>query len=188
MVGRPNAIRDIASSTGFRGNPNYREAEVAPERNLSTIDNSTPGAPNVNTSVDCYVSGEYVGKGGKTLAVRQRYTIFVSYSKATQAQTLGQVRSEITKHFQSKYGSSFNVTHVDVDARAMPIPAGHAVGQMFGNTDAGPGQIAPAEFYWGSGTFRAMTKFEKLRYDIGTQSEIKDANVKSLRERYKYGK
>jgi hypothetical protein len=145
---------------------------------------STPGAPNVHTSVDCYVSGEYVGKNGKVLAVRQRYTIFVSYSRATQPQALGQVRNEIMKHFQSKYGSSFNVTNVDVDARGMPIPASNAMGQMFGNTDAGPGQIAPAEFYWGSGMFRAMTRFERLRYDIGTTKEIAKVNIKSLKERY----
>jgi hypothetical protein len=183
-----NAIRDIASTSGFHGGSNFRQAEPAPERNLSSIDNSTPGAPNVNTSVDCYVSGEYPGKNGKTLAVRQRYTIFVSYSRQTQAQTLNDVRGEILKHFQSKYGSSFNVTDIDVNARGMPIPMANAVGQMFGNTDAEPGMIAPAEFYWGSGTFRNMTRFERARFDISTQRKIADINVKSIKERYKYGK
>ena len=116
----PSQIQELANTVGFRGTPNNRIAEPSQIQTLPVIDNAVPTQSNIRTSVDCYVSGQYVTRNGKVTEVTQRYTIFVAYSKATQMQTMQQIRDRITSDFQAKYGKTFNVTNVYIPT--IPVP------------------------------------------------------------------
>jgi hypothetical protein len=174
MAGQ-NPIRELGSTVGFRGPMAHRTAEPGVNTSLPVIDNTDQSAPNVRTSVDCYVSGQYLGRRGNTIEVVQRYTVFVSYSRNTQKATMDQLRDRITNDFSSRYGSQFNVSGMQIPG--LPIPDIHTPG-------VNPGEVAPVEFYWGSKTYREMTRTTRLRYDIGTQGKIRDLNVGSLKKRY----
>jgi hypothetical protein len=168
-------IRQLANEVGFKGTPNHRIAEPSSVRTLPVIDNSVPTQSNVRTSVDCYVSGQYVQKNGKVTEVTQRYTIFVAYSNQTQMQTMQQVRDRIISDFEAKYGKTFNVTNTFVPG--LPVPQKDLPG-------TGAGGVAPLEMYRGSDMFREMTRHERARYDIGTQKKQATVNIGNIKTRY----
>jgi hypothetical protein len=174
-------IQELAKTTGFRGPANHKFAEPGGIRTLPIIDNSVPTRSNIRTSVDCYVSGQYLQKNGNVIEVTQRYTIFVSYSHDTQMQTMSQVRERIIQDFESRYGKEFNVTTVFVPDLPVPPPKLPGVGA---------GEIAPLEMYRGSDLFKQITAYEKLRYDVGTENVKSRINIDSLRDRYRnrYGR
>lgn len=170
------SIREIASSVGFRGTPNQKVAEPSIDRSQPVIDNSDPTSPNLRTSIDCYVTGQYVGPKGKVLEVHQRYTLYVSYSKRTHAQTMAQARDRILADFQSKYGRNFNVANVYVPP--LVVPQADAV--------VSKGSVEDVGFYYGTGLFRGMTKTERYSYDVTTERSKYSTNVKSVKGRYGY--
>lgn len=165
-----NAITDLAKQGVLRGTQQHRIAEPRDISTLAPVDNSTHGRHHVTTSIDCYVAGQYIQKGGKTIDVHQRYTIFVRYSASTQEETLRQVRDLITKDFQVRYGGTFNITNVFVPL--LPVP-----------TQEIP-KSAPLEYYEGSRIFRSMTRTERARYEIGTQKVQSRLNIESIKKRY----
>ena len=174
-----NIMRELASSVGFKGTPQNKLAEPSINRQLPVIDNSDPSLHNVRTSIDVYVSGQYLGPGGKTVEVIQRYTVFAAYSKRTQHQTMQQVREQVLQDFQAKYGSHFNISNIRLSGGATPLDQAALDG-------AGPagGGAAPEQFYLGSGVFSSMTRTDRERFDIGSQSSIARKNVGSIRKRY----
>ncbi len=169
-------IQEIANTVGFRGTPNHRIAEPSTVHTLPVVDNALPTQSNVRTSVDCYVSGQYVHRTGKVIEVTQRYTIFVSYAKGTQMQTMNQVRDRISSDFQAKYGTSFNITNAFVPG--LPVPRSKEIEGI------GRGVAEPLEMYRGSEMFRDMTRHERARYEIGTQKEMARTNIESIKDRY----
>ena len=115
------SIKELAQTVGFKGPSNRRIAEPSSVKTLTPIDNAIPGQATIRTSVDCYVSGQYVSqKGARSIEVTQRYTIFVAYSKSTQLATMNQVRDRILQDFQGRYGSTFNISNVFV--QNLPVP------------------------------------------------------------------
>ena len=172
----PTTIGELAKTVGFRGTMQHRLAEPSYVRTLPIIDNSSPVASNVRTSVDCYVSGQYVSRTGNVIEVTQRYTIFVSYHKGTQVPTLNQVRDRIMADFEAKYGSTFNVTNVFVPL--LPVPKSEVL------PGVGKGTIGDMYLYGGSNLFRAMTSYEKARHEIGTQKQMAKTNIGNIRQRY----
>ena len=174
-VGR-NQVSQIFQTGLVRGTASHKLIDAGAPASLPIIDNAMPGQSPVRTSIDCYVSGQYVGKGGKIIEVTQRYTIFVSYSKSTQLQTMNEARGRIIADFESRYGKTFNISTVYLPT--LPVPL----------TGTLPPEIKDAaQFYGGSEMFRAMTRWEKTRYDIGTQREMAKVNIESIRKRYKMG-
>jgi len=170
------SITDLANQVGFKGTPSHRTAEPKMAV-LQSVNNSVPNQSNITTSVDCYVSGQYVQRNGKVIEVTQRYQIFVSYGQATQFATMDQVRNRIIQDFEGKYGKSFNVVNTHVPT--LPVPTKPV---LPGTT---PGQSGDIEMYAGSGLFRDMTEFEKTRYDIKTQRVQSQTNIESIKDRYK---
>ena len=170
------SIRDLAQTVGFRGPSNRRTAEPSSIKSLTPIDNEVPGEATIRTSVDCYVSGQYVHKRGKTVEVTQRYTIWVTYSSSTQLQTMNQARDRIMMDFQQRYGGTFNISNVFV--AQIPVPM---------NIKELPKPDAePMEMYGGSAMFRSMTRAERARYEIGTQRTQSRLNIQSIKKRYNY--
>lgn len=163
-------IAELAKSTGFKGTPSHRIAEPGAVESLAPIDNSNrSGRGNIRTSVDCYVSGQYVAKGGKLFEVQQRYTVFVSYSQDSQLETMKTVRDRITSDFQAKYGRTFNVTSVYVQ----PLPLA-----------PDPASAQAQTVYGGSRLFKEMTRESRARYEIETQRLQAKTNIGSIRGRY----
>ena len=167
----PISIKEIANQTGFRGPVSHRRADPIDVRSLPVIDNADAFNKAVRTSVDCYVSGQYVQRNGRVLEVTQRYTIYVSYTKETQNETMQQVRDKIARDFQEKYGNNFNISNIYVPN--LPIPM----------KEQRP-EVGDEQMYGGSSLFRDMTKYEKARYDIGTERLKANVNIESIKKRY----
>lgn len=162
------SIRELASSVGFKGTPSNRTAEPQVNRNLPVIDNSRGSSgPKISTSIDCYVSGEYVSRSGSRMAVIQRYSIFVSYGQDTQAATMQQVRARISQDFSAKYGATFNVAHVHVPDLLTPLRAPTADAE---------------QFYRGSEEWRL--RIARASFDIGTERTKVTKNISRIRRRY----
>ena len=166
-------IRDLAQQVGWRGPAMHRTAEPSGISTLPVIDNASriSNRGNMRTSIDCYVSGQYVQRNGKVMEVTQRYTMFVAYDGESQQATMTQVRDQIMKDFQEKYGRTFNVTNVWVQPLGAPVETR---------------SMDPEQYYGGTPQFKEMTKYEKYRYEIGTQKEISKTNIQSIRKRYGY--
>jgi len=165
----------IADTIGWHGTPNHRLAEPGSVRTLPVIDNTDPAGSNIRTSVDCYVSGQYVQRNGKILEVQQRYSVFVSYGKQTQMATVRQLQDRIASDFKSRYGN-FNVATIYVPN--LPIP----MAKVFGGV--GPGGEQDLQMYGGSRLFRGMTSYEKVRKDVGAEHVKSSTNISSIRKRY----
>ena len=174
-------INVIANTVGFRRTSGHvRSAEPTHVRTLPVIDNSLPYVSNVRTSVDCYVSGQYVQRNGQVMEVTQRYSIFISYNKTTHYQTMQHLQQRIAADFQARYGSAFNITTVYVPD--LPTPMQDNV------PGVAPGQEAPMEFYYGSRLFKSTHEYQKLRLDVGKEHIKEKTNIQNLRARYGYGK
>jgi len=179
-----NPIRELASAGQLRGGGQHKQADPPTERQLRVIDLADPGAPRVSTGVDAYVAGQYLGRNGKTIDVTQRYTVYVSYSARTQQQAVQQAREEVLKHFQEKYGSTFNVTNVYLQDVPRARAAG-TMGDLLGiDGEVAPGQVAPMQFYLGGEVFKSMTRVNRIRWEIGSQRSIARTNIGSIRRRY----
>lgn len=165
----PKSVKEIAQQVGFKGPAHHRRAEPVEERNLPVIDNSDNFNQVMRTSIDCYVAGQYTQRDGRMLEVTQRYTIFVAYTSQTQQQTMTQVRDKLAQDFQEKYGGTFNISNIYVPMLSAPAPS----------VEPGAEQM-----YGGSDMFREMTRFEKARYDIGTERLKADTNIESIKKRY----
>jgi hypothetical protein len=166
-------ISELASRTGFKGTPQHRIAEPSSIKTLPPIDNTIPGKPNIRTSVDCYVSGQYVQKKGKILEVTQRYQIFVSYSHATQLETMKQLRELISNDFRERYERSFNISTVFIPELRPPA-----------ETSKEQKPAESMEIYGGSRMFRSITRYQRARFDIGTQRLTARSNIENIRKRY----
>lgn len=161
-------IKEIAATTGFRGTSSRRTAEPVVDTKLSSVDVSSPADKNtISTSIDCYVAGEYIGRKGNSLEVRQRYQIFVKYGSSSQIQAMEQVRTRIMDDFSNRFGQ-FNITSVYVEplspVQAMPDPADDM--QLYDGRDVWRTAIARASF------------------EIGTEEEKAKRNITNIKRRY----
>lgn len=161
-----SVIGDVSRSVGWRGDRSNKMAEPGSITSLPVIDNSVPTKQNIRTSIDCYVTGTYVGKKGQMFTVKQRYTIFLSYGRDTQFQTLQQTRSVIVSDFGSRYGGVFNVR--DVFIPDLKVPAGEA---------------EPLQMYGGSTVFKGRFP-NRAKYEIDTERSIAGTNIGNIRRRY----
>jgi hypothetical protein len=158
-------ISDLARNVGFKGNSGFRVAEPHNVTTLPVIDNTVPGSPNIRTSVDTYVHGQYIGKNGQIHEVRQRYTIFVSYGGATQNQTMEQTRSVIASDFSNRYGRTFNITSVFVPMLR-----------------SAPDAAEDMQFYGGSRTFKG--RFDRVKWELDTERAKFSTNTTNIKRRY----
>ena len=159
-------IGDIAKTSGWRGDSHNKTAEPGTVTSLPVVDNTDPRGKNIRTSIDCYVTGTYIGKKGQSFEVKQRYTIFVSYSSNTQQETMQQARNELVKDFSSRYGKTFNV-------RDIFIP----------DFKPAPEEAAPIEMYRGSTTFKNRFP-SRSQYDIDTERVMMKTNTANIKRRY----
>jgi hypothetical protein len=88
---------------------------------LPSVENVKQGERSISTTVDCYVSGEYVTKDGKTFKIRQRYSIAIKYSRSTLNEVMQRLRNAIQSEFTATYsGDGFQISDVFVPLLTAP--------------------------------------------------------------------
>ena len=164
------SITELAKDQGFSGSKFHRFAELRTSKQY-TVDESSSFQNNIQTSVDCYVSGTYIGSDGNTIEVKQRYTIYVSYSKDTQRIAMQKVRNMIIQDFEREF-AQFHVTDVFIPEAKFIIPLG------------AEGKAESAEFYFGSDLFKKMSRLNVAKYKMATESAIYKSRKAQLKKRY----
>lgn len=162
-------ISELAQSVGFQGNGKLKRAEPSISRTIPPVDKSVPLMKTMRTSVDCYVSGQYVQRDGRVIEVMQRYSVFIAYTRETQLEAMQEVRNRISQDFQNKYGQTFNIATIFVpDLIAPPLPT----------------VPEPEQMYGGTSLFKQLSAYERERYEVSTERLKSDLNVHSIRQRY----
>jgi hypothetical protein len=141
-----STIGEVATTAGWRGS-GTRTAEPGNISTLQSIDLDDHSGQAIDTSVDCYVTGEYDAGEGKMFRIRQRYTIFIRYGPNTQSEALARLRKEIVSDFERRY-PGFDALDIDIP----PLRAINKVDSM--------------GVYGGSETFREMTRVRRATWDI----------------------
>jgi len=159
-------ISEIARSVGWRGDRSHKQAEPSQITTLPVVDKTDPVRKNIRTSIDCYVSGTYIGKKGQQFEIKQRYTIFVSYSKGTQYEAMQEVRNVVASDFSRKYGQTFNVRDIFIPNLTTPMD-----------------EAAPMEMYGGSRTFKGRFP-ERAKFSIENERIAAKTNIANIRRRY----
>jgi hypothetical protein len=163
-------IREIAEQNGFTGSRYHRHADFTMGQQY-TIDESSYG-PTVNTSVDCYVTGIYIGAKGNSISVKRRYTVYVSYTRSTQMTALNKIRSQIMTDFEQNF-PQFKISDVFIPENMLPIP------QQQITSDESADQ-----FYGGSNLYRRISSVDVGQFQVGTEKEIYKSRVAQIKKKY----
>lgn len=162
------SLREIFDKFHFSGGK-HRYGET-PSTDVF-IDKREGNPVGITTSVDCYVSGTYVAAGGKSVDVKMRFTVYISYNEETQQEAMNQLRTEVMEQFRREF-PNFKVTDVFVPLHDLPKP-----------------EVKISEedmLYYGSRAFKQITNYQKVRYELGTAGDIYRENRKIIRDRYGY--
>ena len=164
------SIREIADSGSFVGSRYHKHAEFVTGKQF-TVDESAYG-PTVNTSIDCYVTGIYMGAKGQSISIKQRYTVFVSYTKSTQMQALSKVRNQIMQDFEGNF-PQFKISDIFIPESSLPVPP--ELSALGDDMDA---------YYEGSELFKRISSQDIGRFRVGTERAIFDSRVKQIKKKY----
>lgn len=163
-------IKEIADGGQFVGSRFHKHAEFVTGKQF-TVDESAYG-PTVNTSVDCYVTGIYMGAKGQSISIKQRYTVFVSYTRNTQMQALAKTRNQIIQDFEQNF-PQFKVSDIFIPESSLPIPP--EISALGDDIDA---------YYEGSDLFKRLSSQDVGRFRVGTERAIFDSRVKQIKRKY----
>jgi hypothetical protein len=161
-------IQEIAHS--FRGTRFHKTADLQSAQQYS-IDHSGGRKNSIYTSVDCYVSGTYTDKEGKTLEVIQRYTVYVAYNRDTQMTAMNETRQRIMQDFERNFPWA-RVSDVFIPEAKFIKPLGDGA------------MVQDEGFYYGSSLFRDMSRIDVARYKMSTERDIYKTNIKGIKRRY----
>ena len=160
-------LSEIFKRHKFTGPKSNRVANIDQE---AVLDYSEPNKANISTSVDCYVSGQYVSSNS-ILEVNFRFTIYVKYSANTVDEALAGVRWRVEQDFQREF-PGFELTSVIIPKERFIIPT--AKGAM----------TEDEFFYYGSNLYKQITQMEKARFDMRVHKDIYEKNTDIVKERY----
>lgn len=164
------SISEISRTATFSGNRFHKYADLGLNNNFS-IDHSGGTKNSVYTSVDCYISGTYMGSDGKTMEIKQRYTVYVSYNRETQRTAMDDVRKRIMIDFSSNF-PQFRISDVFIPDAKFIAPLGDG------------GRIEDAYFYYGSNLFKGLSRLDVARYKLQTEKNIYKTNVRNIKKQY----
>lgn len=165
MVSFDSFIERLKISGGKR----HRFAEAVDIDKSKVVDMSEPLKNNISTSVDAYVSGHYTDRNGNVLEVKQRYTIFVSYSKDSLFQAIPAIKKRMLDDFQQKY-PGMNIDDTFVPNLIAPL------GQQ--------GMIEDEAFYFGSKLFKELTRVQSRGLALGSAADMYKRNIDTIKKRY----
>lgn len=164
------SIAEISKTATFTGSKFHKYADLG-VNNLQSVDYSGGKKNSVYTSVDCYVSGSYVGRDGKTIEIKQRYTVYVSYNRETQASAMNEVRKKIMMDFSGNF-PQFRVSDVFIPDAKFITPLGDG------------SRVEDAYFYYGSGLFKNASRLDVAKYKMQTEKNIYKTNIKTIKKQY----
>lgn len=147
-----------------------RFGESAAPQELSTIENKVAGERSIDTTVDCYVTGQYIDSAGKLFSIKQRYSIRIIYSTSTMHEVMAELRARLVSEFELKYSQfGFNVTDVFIPEMVTLSP------------------VMPEEEYRGRRLWKLMTRIERKSYgeEMRTAREVFRGRRMGLIRRYK---
>jgi hypothetical protein len=160
-------IADIHKLTGSRF---HKFADLG-INSKHQVDLSGGKKNSVYTSVDCYVSGTYTGNDGKSMEIKQRYTVYVAYNRDTQMQAMTQVKQQIMDDFNREF-PVFRIADVFIPEAKFIKPLGS------------DGLVEDASFYQGSDMFKAMSRIDVAQYKMQVEKDIYNRNIKNIKKRY----
>ncbi len=106
-----------------------------------------PGERKIDTTVDCYVTGQYIDSKGKLFSIKQRYSIRIVYSTSTMHEVMQELRARLVSEFEVKYSQfDFNVTDVFIPEMISLSP------------------VMPEEEYRGRRLWKLVTRIERRSY------------------------
>lgn len=164
------SIADISKDHGWKGQKFHKFSDLGVNSRYS-IDHSGGKKNSVYTSIDCYVSGSYIGRDGQSLEIKQRYTVYVSYNRETQRVAMNEVKQKIIDDFSMNF-PQFRVSDVFIPDAKFITPLGD------------DGIVENAEFYQGSNLFKAMSRIDVAQYKIAMEKNIYKNNVNNIKKRY----
>ena len=159
---------DIFNKWRFSGPSNHRYTEEPSDELV--LDFAEKGERAVSLSLDCYVSGQYVSRGGRTVEAKFRFNVYVRYSESTMKQAMNAVRERLLEKFKKEF-PGFDPSVVFVDPNKWQVPV----------------ETKPAEqeeFYKGTDYWRRLMGTEYARYEIATRKEIYNTSVANIKKRY----
>lgn len=168
-------IGNFASKNQLKGEKSHRVAEPDVVSDLS-LDFSSKTASNVQTNVDCYVSGTYITSSGDSVEIIQRYSVFITYNRDTLDQALSAVRQNIMDDFNKKYGDDFEIGVVNVEPPKKPISD-----DIEGISK---GKVEDLEMYSGSDMFREITNYEEYIIQRRAEREKYEFNRDRIKREY----
>jgi len=158
---------EIFKKHNFRGSKSNKVA--SPESEI-VLDYSEPNKANISTSVDCYVSGQYVSTNS-VLEVNFRFNIYVKYSADTVDEAMAGVRQRVEQDFQREF-PGFELTSVIIPKERFIIPTAR-------------GSMSEDEFfYYGSNLYKRITQMDQARFDMRVHRDIYDKNIDIVKDRY----
>ena len=163
-------IKELADSGQFIGSRFHKHADFVTGKQF-TVDETAYG-PTVNTSIDCYVTGIYMGPKGQSISIKQRYTVFVSYTKNTQLSAMNKIRAQIIQDFEMNF-PQFKVSDIFIPETSLPIPPSPS--------DVGDDMDT---FYRGSELFKRISSVDVGQFRVETEKAIFNSRVKQIKRKY----
>lgn len=163
-------ISELAEQHGFKGTAYHRYSEIGTGKQF-TIDETVSGENSITTRIDCYISGSYIGNDGKSLEIKQRYTIYIAYSASTQRMAMERVRSIIMQDFESNF-PQFSVQDVFIPEEKFITPLGKE------------GRVESEEFYYGTDLFKRLARRDIAQYKLRTERDIYRSRTTQIRKKY----
>ena len=164
------SIRELADSGNFVGSKYHKHAELSTGRQF-TVDQSSYG-PTVTTSIDCYITGIYMGARGNSVSIKQRYTVYISYSRKTQMAALASTRTQIMQDFEANF-PQFKISDIFIPENQLPPPT--PLSATGDDID---------QYYQGSDLFKRLWRQDIGRFRVDTEREIFDSRVQKIKKQY----
>jgi len=161
-------LNEIFAKWRFTGTSSRRYTEEPNDEVV--LDFQEEGEKSISLSLDAYVSGQYVSRGGRSVEVMFRFNVYVRYSESTMQQAMSAVRAKLIEKFKKEF-PGFDATTIFVDPNKWRVPK----------------EPTPAEevgFYKGTDYWRRLMGTEYARYEIKTRKAIYDTSVSNIKKRY----
>ena len=136
------------------------------EEEIPSIERTKDGERIIETTVDCYVAGQYTDDRGRTFEVKQRYSINVRYSRSTLAEVMEELKRQIRDRFERKY-SNYDCT----------------VSEVFSPDLIAPRYASPLEMYRGRHLWKLLTRVDMRKMPSAQRAGRERA--RGLIKRYK---
>ena len=136
---------------------------------LPPMDYSSDREKTITTTIDCFVTGQYVDNRGKLFTIRERYKISVSYSNSTIIETMMRVRQMLIMKFTEE-NPSFSVSEVFVPDLYPDMTSRRLMQPIFS--------------YKGGKIWKYLTRIEEGKLVLGIEKDIYKSRAEAIIAKY----